>query len=129
MVVKNQLQRFNHISPSRKEFNVVWFGKSLYFRQTSSSVRTTKLRLGSKFKSWIQKIISYFFTRKARRKDKMKIKFFRIKKTKGNKKILHEMMMNLNEIINSASTDNSKETQTELSVDIEKENQELKTLN
>ena len=59
----------------------------------------------------------------------MKIKFFRIKKTKGNKKILHEMMMNLNEIINSASTDNSKETQTELSVDIEKENQELKTLN
>ena len=38
-------------------------------------------------------------------------------------------MMNLNEIINRATTDNSKETQTELSVDIEKENQELKTLN
>ena len=42
------------------------------------------------------------------------------------------MMMNQNEIINSVITDNSnksKETQTELSVDIEKENQELKKLN
>ena len=41
-------------------------------------------------------------------------------------------MMNQNEIINSAITDNSnksKEIQTELSVDIEKKNQELKTLN
>ena len=55
----------------------------------------------------------------------------RIKKTKGNKKILHEIMMNQNEIISSATTDNSnksKETPTELSEDIENENQELKTL-
>ena len=34
-----------------------------YFRQTSNSVRTIQARLASKFKSWIQKIISYFFTR------------------------------------------------------------------
>ena len=62
----------------------------------------------------------------------MKIKLFRIKKPKGNKKILHEIMMNQNEIISSATTDNSnksKETPTELLVDIEKENQELKSLN
>ena len=62
----------------------------------------------------------------------MKIKLCRIKKTKGTKKILHEIMMNQNGIISSATTDNShksKETPTELSVDIEKENQELKTLN
>ena len=41
-------------------------------------------------------------------------------------------MMNQNEIISSATTDNSnksKETPTKLSVDIEKENQELKTFN
>ena len=44
-------------------------------------------------------------------------------------------MMNQNEIINSATTDNSNKSnffnriQTELSVDIEKENQELKTFN
>ena len=41
-------------------------------------------------------------------------------------------MMNQNEITSSATTDSSnesKETPTELSVDIEKENQELKTLN
>ena len=40
--------------------------------------------------------------------------------------------MNQNEIISSETTDNSnksKETPTELSVDIEKENQDLKTLN
>ena len=62
----------------------------------------------------------------------MKIKLCRIKKNKGNKKILHKIMMNQNEIISSATTDNrnkSKETQTELSEDIENENQELKTLN
>ena len=62
----------------------------------------------------------------------MKIKLCRMKKTKGNKKILHEIMMNQNEIISSTTTDNSnksKETPTELSVDIEKENQELKTFN
>ena len=53
-------------------------------------------------------------------------------KTKGNKKILHEIMMNQKEIMSSATTDNSnksKETPTELSVDIENEKQELKTLN
>ena len=41
-------------------------------------------------------------------------------------------MMNQKEIISSATTDNSnksKETPADLSVDIEKENQELKTLN
>ena len=41
-------------------------------------------------------------------------------------------MMNQNEIISSATTDNSnksKETPTELSVDIEKKNQELKKFN
>ena len=41
-------------------------------------------------------------------------------------------MMNQNEIISSVTTDNSnksKETPTELLADIEKENQELKTLN
>ena len=62
----------------------------------------------------------------------MKIKLCRIKKTKGNKKILDKIMMNQNGIISSETTDNSnksKETPTELSVDIEKENQELKTLN
>ena len=62
----------------------------------------------------------------------MKIKLCRIKKNKGNKKILHKIRMNQNEIISSETTDNSnksKETPTELSVDIEKENQELKTLN
>ena len=42
------------------------------------------------------------------------------------------MMMNQNEVINSVTADNSnksKEAQTEVSVDIEKENQVLKTLN
>ena len=41
-------------------------------------------------------------------------------------------MMNQNEVISSATTDNinkSKKTPTELSVDIEKENQEFRTLN
>ena len=41
-------------------------------------------------------------------------------------------MMNQNEIISSATTNNSnksKETPTELSVDTEKENQKLKTFN
>ena len=45
-------------------------------------------------------------------------------KNKENKKILYEMM-NQNEILNSVTADNnnkSKETQTELSLDIEKEN-------
>ena len=37
----------------------------------------------------------------------MKIKLGRIKKTKGNKKILRKIMMNQNEIISSATTDNS----------------------
>ena len=53
----------------------------------------------------------------------MKIKLCRIKKPKGNKKILHEIMMNQNEIISSATTDNSnksKETPTELSVDLKR---------
>ena len=61
----------------------------------------------------------------------MKIKLCRIKKNKGNKKILHEIMMNQNEIISSTTTDNSnksKETPTELSEDIDNENQELKHL-
>ena len=98
MVVKNQWQRFNRISPSRTEFNIVCFGKTFYFKQNSSSVWTTKLRLGAKFKPCLQKIISYFVTRNARRKDKMKIKLCRIKKPKGNKKILHEIMMNQNEL-------------------------------
>ena len=60
------------------------------------------------------------------------MKICRIKKAKGNKKILHEIMMNQKEIISSATTDNSnksKETPAELSVDIENEKQELKTLN
>ena len=54
----------------------------------------------------------------------MKIKLCRIKKNKGNKKILHKIMMNQNEIISSATTDNSnksKETPTELLADIEKD--------
>ena len=47
----------------RKEFNIACLWKLFYFRQTSNSVRTIQARLASKFKSWIQKIISYFFTR------------------------------------------------------------------
>ena len=53
-------------------------------------------------------------------------------KHKGNKKIHHEII-NQNEIINNSVTadrnNKSKETQTESSANIEKENQELKTLN
>ena len=53
-------------------------------------------------------------------------------KHKGNKKILHEIIKQ-NEIINNSVTadrnNKSKETQTESSANIEKENQELKTLN
>ena len=63
MVIKNQSQRFNPISACRKEFNTARLWKSFYFGQTSGSVWTIQPRLGSKFKSWIQKIISYFFTR------------------------------------------------------------------
>ena len=50
-------------------------------------------------------------------------------KHKGNK-ILYDLM-NQNEIINSVTANNndSKETQTELSLDIQKKNKELRTLN
>ena len=64
--------------------------------------------------------------------DEMKIKLYRVKNTKETKKnILHEIK-NQNGIINNVTAKNnnkSKETQTELSIDIEKENQESKTLN
>ena len=63
MVIKNQLQRFNPISACRKEFNTACLWKSFYFGQTSGSVWTIQPGLGSKFKSWIQRIINYFFTR------------------------------------------------------------------
>ena len=63
MVDKDQPQKFNPVSAFRKEFNIACLWKLFYFRQTSNSVRTIQARLASKFKSWIQKIISYFFTR------------------------------------------------------------------
>ena len=50
---------------------------------------------------------------------------------KQTKKVLYEIK-NQNEIINNVTANinnKSKETQTELSLDIEKENQESKTLN
>ena len=70
--------------------------------------------------------------RNARRKRQNENKTVLNEKHKGNKKILLEII-NQNEIINSSVTEDrnnkSKETQTESSANIEKENQELKTLN
>ena len=63
MIIKNQSERFNPILACRKEFNTAPLWKSFYFGQTSGSVWTIQPRQGSKFKSWIQKISSYFFTR------------------------------------------------------------------
>ena len=67
----------------------------------------------------------------ARRKKQNENKTVQDEKHKGNKKILNEMI-NQNEIINSVTADRNnkcKETQTELSTDMEKENQELRTFN
>ena len=68
----------------------------------------------------------------ARRKRRNGNKTIQDEKHKGNKKILHEII-NQNEIINNSVTadrnNKSKETQTESSANIEKENRELKTLN
>ena len=91
MVIKNQLQRFNPISACRKEFNTARLWKSFYFGQTSDSVWTIQPRLGSKFKFWIQKIIGISSPesaceQNATRKDKMKIKLYRMKNTKETKK-------------------------------------------
>ena len=70
--------------------------------------------------------------RNARRKRQNENKTVLNEKHRGNKKILLEII-NQNEIINSSVTEDrnnkSKETQTESSANIEKENQELKTLN
>ena len=90
-------------------------------------------RLGSKFKSWIQKLSpESACERNARRKRRNENKTVQDEKYKGNKKILHEII-NQNEIIHNRVTadrnNKSKEIQTEPSANIEKENQELKTLN
>ena len=70
--------------------------------------------------------------RNARRRKQNENKTVQDEKRKGNKKILHEII-NQNEMINNSVTadrnNKSKETQTESSANIEKENQELKTLN
>ena len=70
--------------------------------------------------------------RNARRKRRNENKTVQGEKHKGNKKIIHEIN-NQNEIINNSVTADKnnkiKEAQTESSANIEKENQELKTLN
>ena len=133
MVIKNLLQRFNPIQLAEKNSTLHICGSHFILGRLGALFEPSNpdWALGYKKLSVISSPESAC-ERNVRRKRQNENKTVQDEKHKGNKKILHEIV-NQNQIVNSSATadrnNKSKETETESSANIEKENQELKTLN